>query len=163
MRAADMFAAKVLPLEEAVRTVARWRLQGRTVVFTNGCFDILHAGHLDLLERASTLGDRLVLGLNSDASIRRLKGEERPVNDERFRARMLAAMSVVDAVVVFAEDTPLAVIESLKPDILVKGGDYRAEDVVGAGVVAAHGGRVEIVPLTDGHSTTGLIGRIRRL
>ena len=109
------------------------------------------------------MGDRLVLGLNADASVRRLKGEERPVNDERFRARMLAALSIVDAVVIFGEDTPQAVIEVLKPDVLVKGGDYRAEDVVGAGVVAAHGGRVEIVPLTEGHSTTGLIGRIRRL
>lgn len=163
MRVARTYDAKVMSLEEAVRTVARWRLQGRTVVFTNGCFDILHAGHLDLLERASSLGDRLVLGVNADASVRRLKGEERPVNDERFRARMLASMSIVDAVVVFPEDTPQAVIEALRPDILVKGGDYRAEDVVGAGVVAAHGGRVEIVPLTDGHSTTGLIGRIRRL
>lgn len=163
MRAAGTYEAKVLTLEEAVRTVARWRLQGCTVVFTNGCFDILHAGHLDLLERASSMGDRLVLGLNADASVRRLKGEERPVNDERFRAGMLAALSIVDAVVIFGEDTPQAVIEVLKPDVLVKGGDYRAEDVVGAGVVAAHGGRVEIVPLTEGHSTTGLIGRIRRL
>lgn len=163
MRATGTCEAKLLSLEEMVRTVARWRLQGRTVVFTNGCFDILHAGHLDLLERAATMGDRLVVGLNSDGSVRRLKGQERPVNEEGFRARLLAALSIVDAVVVFGEDTPQAVIEAVLPDVLVKGGDYRAEDVVGAGVVAAHGGRVEIVDLTEGHSTTGLIGRIRSL
>jgi rfaE bifunctional protein nucleotidyltransferase chain/domain len=163
MRAMGTYEAKVLSREEMVRTVARWRLQGRTVVFTNGCFDILHSGHLDLLERAATMGDRLVVGLNADASVRRLKGPERPVNEEGFRARLLAAMSIVDAVVVFGEDTPQELIEAVLPDVLVKGGDYRAEDVVGAGVVAAHGGRVEIVALTEGHSTTGLIGRIRSL
>jgi len=163
MKASQAYRDKVLTVDEAVRTMARWRLLGRSVVFTNGCFDILHAGHLDLLERAAALGDRLVVGINSDASVQRLKGPERPVNPEGFRARMLASLSGVDAVVVFGEDTPLALIEALRPDVLVKGGDYRAEDVVGAGVVAAHGGQVEIVPLTQGHSTTGLIGRIRAL
>jgi len=163
MKASQAYRDKILTVDEAVRTMARWRLLGRSVVFTNGCFDILHDGHLDLLERAATLGDRLVVGVNSDASVQRLKGPERPVNPEGFRARMLASLSGVDAVVVFGEDTPLALIEALRPDVLVKGGDYRAEDVVGAGVVAAHGGRVEIVPLTRGHSTTGLIGRIRTL
>lgn len=163
MKISHGYTDKLLSVDEAVRTVARWRLLRRSVVFTNGCFDILHAGHLDVLERAATFGDRLVVGLNGDASVRRLKGDERPVNDQVFRSRMLACLSMVDAVVIFDEDTPRQLIEALGPDVLVKGGDYRAEDVVGAEAVMASGGRVEIVPLTEGYSTTGLIARIRAL
>ncbi|MBM3443180.1 MAG: D-glycero-beta-D-manno-heptose 1-phosphate adenylyltransferase [Bacteroidetes bacterium] len=163
MRSAHGYTDKLLSLEEAIRAIARWRLLRRSVVFTNGCFDILHAGHLDVLERAAALGDLLVVGLNGDASVRRLKGNDRPVNDQAFRSRMLACLSMVDAVVIFDEDTPRELIEALLPDILVKGGDYRAEEVVGAEAVVASGGRIEIIPLTEGYSTTGLIAHIRSL
>lgn len=141
----------------------RWKFLQKKIVFTNGCFDILHAGHLDLLAKAAAMGDVLVVGINSDDSVRRLKGPERPVNDEAFRARMLASLSMVDGVTIFDEDTPGDLIASILPDILVKGGDYNPEDVVGGETVTGHGGRVEIVPLVEGYSTTDLIRRIRAL
>ncbi len=133
------------------------------MVFTNGCFDILHAGHLDYLERARALGDRLVIGLNSDASVTRLKGPGRPVNALKTRELMLASLMFVDAVVIFDEDTPERLITEVKPDILVKGGDYLAENIVGADFVTAKGGRVEVLPFVDGYSTTSIIEKIRNL
>jgi D-beta-D-heptose 7-phosphate kinase/D-beta-D-heptose 1-phosphate adenosyltransferase len=151
----------VLDAAGAARLVAAWKQEGLSVGFTNGCFDILHAGHVALLNAARGQCDRLVLGLNSDASVRRLKGAGRPVNDEHDRACVLAALASVDAVVVFGEDTPLGLIEALKPDILVKGADYTIEQVVGADVVQAYGGRVVLVDLVAGKSTTGTIGRLR--
>jgi D-beta-D-heptose 7-phosphate kinase/D-beta-D-heptose 1-phosphate adenosyltransferase len=150
-------AVKVQGLEEAVRTVGRWKEEGRRVVFTNGCFDILHAGHLFCLERARELGDRLVVGLNSDSSVRLLKGDGRPVNMETFRAMLLAALAPVDLVVVFAEETPLALIEALKPDTIVKGGDYEAERIVGAREIESWGGKVVIVPRFEDLSTTRIL------
>lgn len=152
----------ILDAEAARRMVAAWRREGLSVGFTNGCFDILHAGHVSLLHAARAQCDRLVLGLNSDASVRRLKGEGRPVNDQHDRACVLAALSSVDAVTVFEEDTPLSLIETLKPDILVKGADYTVEQVVGADVVQGYGGRVVLVDLVAGRSTTGTIGKLRR-
>lgn len=143
------------------RMVAAWKAEGLSVGFTNGCFDILHAGHVSLLNAARGQCDRLVLGLNSDDSVRRLKGAGRPVNDQRDRASVLAALAAVDAVVVFEEDTPLKLIEMLKPDILVKGADYTIDQVVGADVVQSYGGRVVLVDLVAGKSTTGTIGRLR--
>lgn len=143
------------------RLVAAWKREGLAVGFTNGCFDILHAGHVSLLHAARAQCDRLVLGLNSDASVRRLKGPGRPVNDQHDRACVLAALASVDAVVVFEEDTPLALIEALRPDVLVKGADYTIEQVVGADVVQAYGGRVALVDLVAGKSTTSTIGRLR--
>ncbi len=143
------------------RLVAAWKREGLAVGFTNGCFDILHAGHVSLLHAARAQCDRLVLGLNSDASVRRLKGPDRPVNEQHDRACVLAALASVDAVVVFDEDTPLSLIEALKPDVLVKGADYTIDQVVGAGVVRAYGGRVALVDLVAGKSTTGTIGRLR--
>lgn len=143
------------------RMVDAWKAEGLSVGFTNGCFDILHAGHVSLLNAARGQCDRLVLGLNSDASVRRLKGAGRPVNDEHDRACVLAALAAVDAVVVFEEDTPLKLIEALKPDILVKGADYTVEQVVGHEVVQAHGGRVVLIDLVAGRSTTATIGRMR--
>lgn len=163
MKATARISEKILSREEIVRQVARWRLSSKRIVFTNGCFDILHAGHLDLLSKAARLGDILIVGLNADASVRRLKGEERPVNDEGFRAQLLSHLQMVDSVVIFEEDTPLELIRSIKPDILVKGGDYRAEDVVGYEEVSAVGGSVEIIPLVEGLSTSALIERIRKL
>ncbi len=150
---------KVLPLERLLSRVAAWRSVGDRVVFTNGCFDILHIGHITLLERARRQGDRLVVAINSDTSVRSIKGPLRPIVGEHERARILAALSAVDAVVVFHESTPLKLIESIRPDVLVKGGDYREEAVVGAREARAWGGRVELIPLVEGISTTRLIAR----
>jgi D-beta-D-heptose 7-phosphate kinase/D-beta-D-heptose 1-phosphate adenosyltransferase len=131
------------------------------VVFTNGVFDLLHPGHVDLLVAARALGDHLVVGINADESVRRLKGPARPVRTVADRAYVLGALDAVDAVVVFDEDTPLALIEALAPDVLVKGGDYTESTIVGAPQVRARGGRVVVVPLTEGQSTTAVLERIR--
>ena len=142
---------------------ARWR-EGRSgaVVFTNGVFDLLHPGHVDILTGARAQGDHLIVGINSDASVRRLgKGDDRPVRGEADRAYVIAALAAVDAVVVFGEDTPLELVRALQPDVIVKGGDYDPSTVVGADIVAARGGRVVIIPLTPGQSTTSIIGRLR--
>ncbi len=141
----------------------RWRGEQRgPVVFTNGVFDLLHPGHVDLLRGARAEGESLIVGINSDASVRRLgKGEDRPIRGERERALVVAALESVDAVVVFGEDTPLELVRALLPDVIVKGGDYRPETVVGADVVRSRGGRVVIIPLTPGESTTAIIERMR--
>ncbi|HET7622432.1 MAG TPA: D-glycero-beta-D-manno-heptose 1-phosphate adenylyltransferase [Gemmatimonadaceae bacterium] len=146
----------------ALADAVRWREErAGTVVFTNGVFDLVHPGHVDVLEAARSYGDALIVGVNSDASVRRLKGEGRPVRSENDRAHVLAAMEAVDAVVIFPEDTPIELIRALRPDVLVKGGDYTPETVVGRGEVESRGGRVVIVPLTVGHSTTSIIERLR--
>ena len=147
-----------LTWEEAEGKVARWKEKGETVVFTNGCFDILHRGHVTYLQQAAALGDHLIVGLNSDDSVRRLKGAERPVNGEMDRAFMLASLRFVDDVVLFTEDTPKELLSHLRPDILVKGGDYRPEEVAGR----EYAGRVDILPFVDGYSTTGTIEKIRK-
>lgn len=144
------------------RDAATWRQSLRgPLVFTNGVFDLLHPGHIDVLTGARAQGAHLVVGLNSDASVRRLKGPSRPVRSEAERAYVLAALECVDAVVIFGEDTPLALVQHLTPDVIVKGGDYSPETVVGASDVLARGGRVVIIPLTPGHSTTGIIEKLR--
>ena len=143
-------------------SLAKWReRQGGRVVFTNGVFDLLHPGHVDVLTGARARGDALVVGLNSDASVRRLKGPARPVRSEGDRAYVLAALECVDAVAVFEEDTPLELVRALQPDVIVKGGDYTPDSVVGADVVRARRGEVVIIPLTPGHSTTSTIERLR--
>lgn len=147
--------------EDLGRTISHWKNKGNKIVFTNGCFDILHVGHLDYLEHARSLGDKLIVGLNSDDSVRRLKGNNRPVNDNYLRSRALAALQFVDAVVFFEEDTPFELITLVKPDILVKGGDYLAENIVGADIVTENGGQVKIIPFTEGFSTTSFIERIK--
>lgn len=141
--------------------VAEKTVAGKQVVFTNGCFDILHLGHIDYLEKAHSLGDFLVVGLNSDASVCRLKGPERPVNGEYARSRMLAALEFVDAVCVFEEDTPKELIETIGPNVLVKGGDYSIETIVGADFVMQNGGVVKTIDLVDGYSTTGIIEKLK--
>lgn len=152
-------AQAVYSLDELIVRFGRGKRNDKRVVFTNGCFDLLHLGHITLLEDARREGDRLVVAINSDASVRGLKGPARPIVSERERARILAALAAVDAVVVFDEPTPLKLIEALRPDVIVKGGDYSEETVVGAKEVRSWGGRVKIVPTVEGFSTTKLIER----
>lgn len=152
-------AVRILRRAEAVQRFGRPRTQ--RVVFTNGCFDILHRGHVEYLFAARELGDALVVGVNTDASVRRLKGEGRPVNREHDRAFVLAGLGCVDAVTLFDEDTPAELIAALVPDVLVKGGDYTADTVVGRDTVEAAGGRVVIIPLVPGHSTTHTLERMQ--
>jgi D-beta-D-heptose 7-phosphate kinase/D-beta-D-heptose 1-phosphate adenosyltransferase len=151
---------KVLDGERLAKRVAEWRAAGETIVFTNGCFDLLHVGHVTLLEDCHKFGSKLVLGLNSDASVRRLKGPTRPVVGEKERARVMSALAAVDAVVLFEVDTPIELIRAVRPDVLVKGGEYSVETVVGHEDVIAAGGRVEIVPTVEGFSTTNIVGKM---
>lgn len=153
---------KVLERDELAARAASWRMTGKKIVFTNGCFDLLHSGHLALLEHAARLGDVLVLAINSDASVRRLKGPERPLVPQAERAALLAALSFVDAVAIFDEDTPLETLETVRPHVLVKGADYRPDQVVGRELVESYGGRVAVVPLVPDKSTSALVERIRR-
>ena len=151
---------KVADLQEANQRLSRWRQGEQRIVFTNGCFDLLHPGHVSLLHQARHLGDRLIVGLNTDASIRRLKGATRPILPEADRAAILSALEDVDMVVFFDEDTPLDLIDRLRPDILVKGADYRIEDVVGRTIVEAYGGEVRLVDILEGHSTTAIARKL---
>jgi len=154
-------AGKISSADSAQMQVLAWRSNGGKIVFTNGCFDLLHPGHIHLLHQARALGDRLIVGLNTDSSVRRLKGPGRPILSENDRAILLAALSCVDLVVRFDEDTPLALIETLRPDVLVKGNDYRIDQVVGRESVEAYGGRIELVSVLTGHSTTNISNKIR--
>ena len=151
-----------LSLDDTIRLRARWREQGRRVAFTNGCFDLLHPGHVSLLESARAEGDALIVAINSDASVRALKGPSRPVIPQAERAEVLLGLDAVDAVVVYDEPTPLRVIEALLPDVLVKGADWALEEIVGREEVEAAGGRVVRVPLVEGCSTTKILERIRK-
>lgn len=154
--------SKIQTLEQAEQTIREWQEQGEKVVFSNGCFDIMHLGHIDYLEQARNLGERLVIGVNTDASVSKLKGPLRPVVNEYARARLLAALGFVDAVILFEEDTPKQLIETLKPDILVKGSDYKENEVVGAEFVKSKGGEVKLINLVEGYSTTSLIEKIKK-
>ncbi|MCU0370465.1 MAG: D-glycero-beta-D-manno-heptose 1-phosphate adenylyltransferase [Bacteroidales bacterium] len=137
--------------------IAMWKFLNQKIVFTNGCFDILHRGHIEYLSQARDNGNVLVIGLNSDASVRRIKGKGRPVQDEMTRALVLASLRFVDAVVLFDEDTPYELIKSIQPDVLVKGGDYTEETIVGADLVRANGGEVVVIPLVEGYSTSRIL------
>jgi D-beta-D-heptose 7-phosphate kinase/D-beta-D-heptose 1-phosphate adenosyltransferase len=150
-------AGALVALEEAAKIVARWQARGSRVVFTNGCFDLLHPGHIALIEAAAREGDRLVVALNTDASVQRLKGPSRPIQDEQARARVMGALRAVDLVILFDEDTPLEAIQALKPDVLVKGADYREDQVVGADFVKANGGRLVLANIIPGRSTSALV------
>jgi len=153
---------RVMDLVQVQRAVNIWRMKGDRIVFTNGCFDILHRGHVEYLQEAAALGDRLIIGLNSDASVRRLgKAADRPLNDEQSRAKVLSALRLVDAVVIFDQDTPLELIQAIAPEVLVKGGDWKEDQIVGAEVVKARGGEVRSLKLVDGFSTTALVEKIR--
>jgi rfaE bifunctional protein nucleotidyltransferase chain/domain len=153
---------KIKTLDELVHLRNIWQFKDEPVVFTNGCFDILHKGHIHSLTQAAAFGKHLIIGLNSDESIRRIKQAGRPIQDEQSRALTLAALACVEAVVIFDEDTPLHLIQSIKPDVLVKGGDYSINTIVGAQEVLAGGGRVEIIQLIEGYSTTAIEHRIRK-
>lgn len=162
MRTSNSIRDKIIPVAQLERRLAQWRLLDKTVAFTNGCFDILHAGHITALTEAASHADYLVVGLNSDTSVRKLKGENRPVNDELSRALLLASLSMVDVVVLFSEDTPLELIKIVQPDFLIKGGDYKIEDIAGAKEVIAWGGNVIINPIVPGFSTTSLIKKFSK-
>ena len=163
MKLPQIIPQKIFDLSGLQHQLSRWRLLGKTVAFTNGCFDILHQGHIASLSDAAREADFLIVGLNSDASTRRLKGESRPINNQSARATVMASLLMVDAVILFEEDTPLNLINAIRPDVLVKGGDYTLEQIVGAKEVIEAGGRVVINPIVPGFSTTGIIEKIHRL
>ena len=163
MKLPQIIAQKIVDLPGLQHQLNRWRLLGKTVAFTNGCFDIVHQGHIASLSDAAREADFLIVGLNSDASTCRLKGENRPINNQHARATVMAALLMVDAVILFEEDTPLNLINAIRPDVLVKGGDYTLEQIVGAKEVIEAGGRVVINPIVPGFSTTGIIEKILRL
>lgn len=154
---------KIVTTDQLKKLLSLWRFHDHKIVFTNGCFDILHAGHVDYLAQARDQGNILVLGLNTDASVKRQnKSPERPVNNEEARALVLAGLESVDAIVFFDEDTPLELVKMVQPDVLVKGNDYKAEDIVGYDLVVAKGGKVVTIPLLEGFSTTGLINKLKK-
>ena len=157
----DSIQHKILPLVELTRLRYQWQTFGKKTVFTNGCFDVLHRGHTTYLLQAAELGNKLIIGLNTDASVKRLKGSSRPIFDEQTRALNLAAQTFVDAVVLFDEDTPLHLIETLLPDVLVKGGDYDPLTLVGSDIVRSHGGQVITLPLVEGYSSSSAIERMK--
>ena len=162
MKQSSKISERIFTLEELKSRIKWWRLINKTIAFTNGVFDIMHQGHIKVLSEAASFADVLIVGVNSDASVQRLKGSGRPVNNEQSRALILASLIMVDAVVVFEEDTPLDLIKNILPDVLVKGGDYTPETIVGADVVAANGGRIEIIPTKEGFSTTGIINKMKQ-
>jgi D-beta-D-heptose 7-phosphate kinase/D-beta-D-heptose 1-phosphate adenosyltransferase len=163
MRRPEVIETKIIQLPALLKLAAQWRLLGKKIAFTNGIFDILHKGHIFSLSQTAKEADYLVVGLNSDSSTKALKGDSRPVNDEQSRALLLASLVVIDAVVIFNEETPLNLIKSILPDVLVKGGDYTVEQVAGSKEVIENGGRVVINPILEGFSTTGLISKIEQL
>lgn len=158
----DLIRSKILDKSSAAVLAKHWKESGLRIVFTNGCFDIIHLGHIDYLSRASDLGDKFIIGLNTDNSIRRIKGNSRPVQDQYARSMILASMLFVDAIVLFDEDTPLNLIEFLLPDVLVKGSDYDIKQIIGADVVIANGGSVETIDFVDGYSTSSIINKLQK-
>jgi rfaE bifunctional protein nucleotidyltransferase chain/domain len=152
---------KIVSLSELAASVGQWKAEGKKIVFTNGCFDLLHAGHIAYLSEAAGLGDILIIGLNDDSSVKRIKGPDRPVNNELTRSALLASMFFIHAVVLFHEDTPLEVIKTVLPDILVKGGDYQVENIVGAKETIANGGKVEVLTFLPGYSSTAIVEKIK--
>ncbi len=154
---------KVYDREALIKECNGWRVRNEKIVFTNGCFDILHHGHLDLLAKAASLGTKLIVGINTDSSVKRLKGDARPVTHEQDRLFQMASLLCTSAICLFDEDTPEALINLIKPDVLVKGGDYTIDTIVGADFVQSYGGEVSIIPFVEGYSTTSLISRIQKL
>ena len=160
MKASELIQQKIFTLTDLQKLIFQWKYFGKTFAFTNGCFDILHLGHVDYLEKARALGDKLIIGVNTDASVSRLKGPSRPLQDEMSRARIMASLLFTDAVVLFEEDTPYELIKSVLPDILVKGDDYAAENIVGYDLVINNGGQVKTIELVKGYSTSNVVAKI---
>ena len=158
---ASLLIQKVMTEEELLRWVNRSRLKNNKIVFTNGCFDLLHAGHVDYLNKAAQFGQKLIIGLNADESVAKLKGPNRPINSTHFRALVLSALHVVDAIIVFNEVTPERLIKLIKPDVLVKGADYTVDQIAGAQFVLDSGGKVELIPFLEGFSTTSIIKKMK--
>ena len=157
----ELVEMKTVNMQELLPKLAYWKFKGMKVVFTNGCFDILHRGHVEYLAKAASLGDVLILGLNSDASVKRLKGENRPINDENSRALIMSSLKVIDNVILFEEDTPQKLIEVLGPDVLFKGGDWKEDEIAGAEYVKKNGGSVRIIGYENGYSTTNTIKKMK--
>jgi len=151
---------KILSTDQTSELIKTWKGEGESIIFTNGCFDILHLGHVDYLQKAKNIGGKLIIGVNSDDSVRRIKGTSRPIVDENSRMRILASLQFVDCVTLFDQDTPLELISILLPDILVKGNDYSIDNIVGADIVMKNGGRVDTISLVEGQSTSGIIDKI---
>jgi rfaE bifunctional protein nucleotidyltransferase chain/domain len=162
LRRPDIIAGKIFTLQQLVSKITQWKVVSRSIAFTNGVFDILHPGHVFSLSQAAKEADYLIVGVNSDESVKRLKGKERPVNNQESRSLVLASLLMVDAVIIFEEDTPLELINAIRPDVLVKGGDYTIEQIVGAKEVVANGGRVVINPIIEGYSTTSIIEKLKK-
>jgi rfaE bifunctional protein nucleotidyltransferase chain/domain len=162
MKATKAVEQKIFTLDQLKKQIAAWRVNNKSIAFSNGCFDILHEGHLFSLNQAASEADILIIGANSDASVKRLKGPDRPINNQISRAIMLSNLAIVDAVIVFEDDTPLALIKEIMPDVIVKGGDYTVDQIVGAKEIIANGGRVVINPIVEGFSTTGIIQQIKQ-
>ena len=162
MNNSEIQQRKIFKLEDLVRQIAVWRFHSNKIVFTNGCFDILHHGHIDYLGKAADLGDMLVVGVNADSSVKKLnKGAGRPIQNENDRALILSSLQMVDAIIIFEEDTPAELIRRLQPDVLVKGGDWKENEIVGADTVKARGGIVTTIPYVDGYSTTAIEKKIK--
>ena len=162
MKRPDIITNKIFTLKDLIPKTEQWRFFGKTIAFTNGCFDILHEGHIYSLSQAAKEADFLIVGINADASVKKLKGDSRPVNNEHSRALILASLIMVDAVTIFEEDTPLELIKTILPDVLVKGGDYKVEDIAGSKEIIANGGRVVINPILEGFSTTSIISKLSK-
>ena len=162
MKQSNRIHERIFSAEQLSSQIKWWRLINKTIAFTNGVFDILHEGHIKVLSQAASFADVLVVGVNSDTSVKRLKGSERPINNQQSRSLILASLIMTDAVIIFDEDTPLNLIKSIMPDILIKGGDYDPATIVGANEVISNGGKIEIIPLEEGFSTTGIIEKMRK-
>ncbi|NVN95322.1 MAG: D-glycero-beta-D-manno-heptose 1-phosphate adenylyltransferase [Bacteroidetes bacterium] len=160
MKPFEIIHSKILSTDNLQRMLAYWHFKEMKIVFTNGCFDILHAGHIEYLAKAASEGDIMIIGLNSDISVRKLKGNHRPINDENARALIMASLNFVSAVVIFNEDTPYNLIQLIQPDILIKGSDYKPEDIVGYNILKAKGGEVKTIDLVPGYSTTSIEQKI---
>lgn len=161
LRRPDIISQKIYTLPQLLQKIAQWKVLAKTIAFTNGVFDILHPGHIFSLSQAAREADYLIVGINSDESVKRLKGNDRPVNNQESRSLIVASLLMVDAVIIFDDDTPLALINAVKPDVLVKGGDYTIEQIVGAREVMASGGRVVINPMVEGYSTSNIIDNLK--
>ena len=163
MRPGNSITGKIVTEKQLLQKINVWRLLGKTIVFSNGCFDILHAGHIASLSEAAQHGDILIIGVNADVSVKKIKDNNRPVNDEYSRALLLASLCIVDAVIIFSEDTPLEIIKMIQPNVLVKGGDYSIDQIAGSKEVIAGGGKVIINPVINGFSTTSIIQKLKKL